>query len=77
MSGYKIEIRHTYSTVVNNERPMVEVTPFGLYPDDPRGNAYMFFSVKHARNHAKRLGNEVGFWVHDYTNMKGDKPSYS
>ncbi len=74
MSGYRIEIRHIASTVVN--RPMVEVTPFGLYPYDLRGNAYMFDKVDYARKYARRLGKEIGFWVHDYTNMKGDKPSY-
>ena len=74
MSGYKIEIRHKYSTV--KHRPMIEVTVHGLYPDDPRGASYMFYSVTRVRRYARELGKELGFWVHDYTQMKGDKPTY-
>ena len=73
MSGYKIEIRRATSTV--SKRRMIEVTPFGLYPDDPRSQACMFDSVTCARAHARQLGKEIGFWVHDYTNM-GRNPTY-
>ena len=74
MSGYKIEIRPAVSTV--SRRPMVEIIVFGLYDNDPRGYGYMFYSVRRAQRYARKLGKEIGFWVHDYTQMKDDKPSY-
>ncbi len=74
MSGYKIEIRPAAAT--DRRKSGFEVTPFGLYSDDPRSFGYFFFSLTHARRHARTLGKEVGFWVHDYTSMKNGKPSY-
>ena len=64
MNGYKIEIRE--QTTARGEN-MFEVTPFGLYPENPLANAYMFYSVEEARAHAKSLGRQLGFHVHDFT----------
>ena len=74
MSGYKIEIKPVPAT--SRRTAGFEVTPHGLYRDDPRGNAYIFFSLHMARQYARKLGNELGFWVHDYTAIKNGKPTY-
>ena len=65
MAGYHIDINKTPSSYVVSEH--------GVFSPEE----YTFHDHAGALSHAKRLANNLGLWVHDFSNPKPDgTPTY-